>query len=115
MQIEVEMRKLCAFEVNCAQKNVEFEIDNLNSKWFFSHLKLKGTQGYFWLMLSSNPSTYFEQEVGISNSKIRRNNMDSGGDQFEIHSEFQTYFLNFEFVNFPSRMSLKLIWNSSQF
>ena len=41
--------------------------------------------------------------------------MDSGGDQFEIHSEFQTYFLNFEFNNFPSRMSLKLIWNSSQF
>ena len=34
VQIEVEMRKLCGFEANWAQKNVEFESDTLNLKQF---------------------------------------------------------------------------------
>ena len=30
------MRKLCAFEANWSEKKAEFEIDNLNLKWFLA-------------------------------------------------------------------------------
>ena len=62
------MRKLCAFEANWSEKKAEFEIDNLNLKWF---LAIKTQRNARKLLIEAKFESYYLFQARGTHFKLK--------------------------------------------